>query len=117
SPVKPVRNYKMAAPLPPAIAADDPSRPGNYKVSFLTYGSGKDKRRPMYNKAVKIKTPAVDASLLLKSWSGLFGRLRTWYFGFDETELPLNAMVWYPENLQGPAPLVLVVHGNHLAQD
>ncbi|GAA0545258.1 poly(ethylene terephthalate) hydrolase family protein [Chitinophaga japonensis] len=117
NPVAPTRNYKMTAPLPPAIAAADPSRPGNYKVSFLTYGSGNDKRRPLYNKAVKIKTPTVDASLLLKSWSGIYGKLRTWYFGFDATELPLNAMVWYPENLQGPAPLVLVVHGNHLAQD
>jgi len=117
SPVAPVKNYKMAAPLPPVIVAGDPSRPGNYKVSFLTYGSGNDKRRPLYNKAVEIKTPAVDASLLLKSWSGIYGKLRTWYFGFDATRLPLNAMVWYPQNLQKPAPLVLIVHGNHLAQD
>jgi dienelactone hydrolase len=118
TPVSPVTNYKMQAnSLPAPISADDPSRPGNYKVSFLTYGSGNDKRRPMYNKAVKIKTPTADASFLLKSWSGIYGRLRTWYFGFDQSRLPLNAMVWYPQNLQGPAPLVLVVHGNHLAQD
>jgi dienelactone hydrolase len=117
TPVKPITNYKMQAPLPEEIRAGDPSKPGNYKVSFLTYGSGNDKRRAMYNKEVKIKTPSVDASLILKSWSGIYGKLRTWFFGFDQTALPLNAMVWYPQNLQGPAPLVLVVHGNHLAQD
>jgi hypothetical protein len=71
----------------------------------------------MYREDVKIKTPSVDASFLLKSWSGFYGKLRTWYFGFDQTALPLNGMVWYPKDLQGPAPLVLVVHGNHLAQD
>jgi len=116
SPVPPVTNYKMQAQLPDTITADDPSRPGNYKVSFLTYGSGTDKQRPLY-KTVKIKTPTIDASALLKSWSGIYGKLRTWYFGFGPDKLPLNAMVWYPQNLQGPAPLVLVVHGNHTAQD
>ncbi|MFC6103592.1 hypothetical protein [Olivibacter domesticus] len=117
TPIKPITNYKMQAKLPQPITIDDPSLPGSYKVSFLTYGSGNDKNRAIYGKDAKIKTPTVDASLLLKSWSGIFGKLRTWFFGFDQTELPLNAMVWYPENLQRPAPLVLVVHGNHLAQD
>ncbi|KAA2243432.1 hypothetical protein F0L74_13115 [Chitinophaga agrisoli] len=117
TPVKPVTNYKMQAALPAPLTVGDPSKPGGHKVSFLTYGSGKDKRRPMYDKDAKIKTPTVDASFMLKSWTGTFGKLRTWFFGFDETQLPLNAMVWYPEDLQGPAPLVLVVHGNHLAQD
>lgn len=117
SPVPPITNYKMQANLPDTITAGDPSRPGSYKVAFLSYGSGSDKRRPIYRDSVKIKTPAVDASSLLKSWTGVFGRLRTWYFGFGSDKLPLNAMVWYPQNLQGPAPLVLVVHGNHTAQD
>lgn len=117
SPVKPVSNYQMLAALPKPIEAGDPSRPGNFKVSFLTYGSGKDKRRAIYGKDARIKTPAADAAFMLKSWSGIYGKLRTWYFGFDASELPLNAMVWYPQNLKAPAPLVLVVHGNHLAQD
>ena len=115
--VKPIKDYKTLTHLPEPIQAADPSKPGSYAVSFLTYGSGKDKRRKIYGKDVKIKTPSVDASFLLKSWDGLSGKLRTWYFGFDQTELPLNAMVWYPKDLKAPAPLVLVVHGNHLAQD
>jgi len=117
SPVEPTKNYKILAKLPEPINAPDPSGPGQFSVSFLTYGSGKDKHRAIYGKEAKIKTPPVDASFLLKSWEGVSGKLRTKYFGFDQTELPLNAMVWYPQNLQGPAPLVLVVHGNHLAQD
>lgn len=117
APVKPIKDYKTLAHLPEPIQAADPSKPGSYTVSFLTYGSGKDKHRDKYGKDVKIKTPSVDATFLLKSWDGLSGKLRTWYFGFDQTALPLNAMVWYPKELKGPAPLVLVVHGNHLAQD
>lgn len=115
--VNPIKNYKMLAKLPPAIEAPDPSRTGKRKVSFLSYGSGTDKHRTIYGKNVTIKTPSVNASFLLKSWTGISGRLRTAYFGFNETALPLNAMVWYPADLADPAPLVLIVHGNHLAQD
>ncbi|ASK28902.1 hypothetical protein CEY12_01705 [Chryseobacterium sp. T16E-39] len=110
-------NYKMSGNLPVPIEAPDPALPGKYKIGFLSYGSGKDKRRTLYGKDARIKTPSVDGSLLLKSWNGISGKLRTRYFGFDKTQLPLNAMVWYPENFQGQAPLVLIVHGNHLAQD
>ncbi|WP_172283432.1 chlorophyllase/cutinase-like alpha/beta fold protein [Chryseobacterium sp. LAM-KRS1] len=112
-----VKNYKMSGKLPLPINAPDPSLPGKYKVAFLTYGSGKDKHRTIYGRDVNIKTASVDGSLLLNSWDGMSGKLRTRYFGFDKTQLPLNAMVWYPENLNGKAPLVLIVHGNHLAQD
>lgn len=112
-----IKNYKMSVTLPAPIQAPNPALPGKYKVAFLTYGSGKDKHRTIYGKDARIKTPSVDGSILLKSWDGISGKLRTQYFGFDKTQLPLNAMVWYPENFQGQAPLVLIVHGNHLAQD
>lgn len=118
SPAEPVKNMRTLGRHSPApITAVDPSKPGSEKVAFLTYGSGNDKHRDEYGKKVTIKTPTVDGSVMLKSWSGLAGKLRTWYFGFDNTKLPLNALVWYPENLTGKAPLVLVVHGNHLGQD
>lgn len=112
-----VKNQTILTNLPKPIEAVDPSKPGTFAVSFLTYGSGKDKHRAIYGKEAKIKTSPVDASFMLKTWTGISGKLRTKYFGFDQTELPLNAMVWYPQKLQGPAPLVLIVHGNHLAQD
>lgn len=115
--VESIKNYKLLAKLPPTIKAANPAQRGKWQVSFLSYGSGNDKHRTIYGKDATIKSPTVDASFLLKSWTGISGKLRTWYFGFNETALPLNAMVWYPNNLQGPAPLVLIVHGNHLAQD
>src|SRR6202044_1603663 len=42
--------------------------------------------------------------------------LRTAYWGFDAAHMPLNGRVWMPEG-QGPFPLVLVVHGNHVMED
>jgi len=113
----PVKNFRLLGNLPRPISAPDPSRPGNYQVGVLHYGSGKDKRRDDYGKGADIKTPVVDGSVLLKDWKGISGKLRTWYFGFDNTRLPLNAIVWYPKDLHSKAPLVIIVHGNHLAQD
>ena len=46
----------------------------------------------------------------------LSGWLRTSYWGFDVSELPLQARVWYPSG-EGPFPLVLIVHGNHAMED
>ena len=115
---KPVKNVGLLAKRPPdTLTAPDPSKPGPYTVASLTYGSGRDKRRDEFGKNVTIKTSTVDASLMLKSWSGVSGKLRTSFFGFDQSALPLNARVWYPKNQDTLAPLVLIVHGNHLAQD
>jgi len=102
--------------IPAPLTLEDPSLKGNYSFQYLTYGSGKDKNRAEYAEQVSIKTNPVNGSNLLSSWSGFTGKLRTKYFGFDKDALPLNARVWYPEG-QGNFPLVLIVHGNHLAQD
>lgn len=110
-------NAKSLSKAPSLIEATDPSQPGLFDIAYLSYGSGKDKYRTIYGDSVNIKTPSVDASFLLKSWNGFTGKLRTAYFGFDQTALPLNAQVWYPKEQEDPSPLVLVVHGNHLAQD
>ena len=101
---------------PPAIQAEDPGQKGNYTVLQLSYGSGKDKHRPEYGKDVSILTDSVDGSYFVDGWEGITGKLRTRHYGFDLKSLPRNAMVWYPEG-EGPFPLVLIVHGNHLAQD
>lgn len=102
--------------LPAHINAEDPGLKGSYQVSFLSYGSGKDKHRKEYGSEVTIITDSVDGSFFVDGWESLGGKLRTKYFGFDLKSLPRNAMVWYPEG-NGPFPLVLIVHGNHLAQD
>ncbi len=102
--------------IPEPLQLEDPSADGPYSFQYLTYGSGNDKNREEFAEQVSIKTDSVDGSNLLTSWSGFTGKLRTKYFGFDKDALPLNARVWYPEG-EGNFPLVLIVHGNHLAQD
>lgn len=102
--------------LPPVLDMDHPGEPGPYAVATLTYGSGSDKRRAEFGSGVDITTISVDGSTFLPSWKGFSGNMRTRYFGFDQASLPLNARVWYPDG-EGPFPLVLVVHGNHLAQN
>jgi len=94
----------------------NPGLPGDYVVSTLTYGSGRDLRRDEYGENVTLLAGSVDGSKLIENWDGLSGWLRTSYWGFDVTELPLQARVWMPEG-NGPFPLVLVVHGNHSMED
>ncbi|MEJ2080441.1 MAG: MFS transporter, partial [Acidobacteriota bacterium] len=94
---------------------EDPSKPGPYRVLQLTYGSGSDRHRSEYAEGVAIRTGSVDGSRLIGRWSGRSGWARTRYWGFDAKELPLQARVWYPEG-DGPFPLVLIVHGNHLME-
>jgi hypothetical protein len=100
----------IAAPQPP-----DPSAPGPYSVRTLTYGSGTDRRRPEYGSEAALLTASVDASAMVGNWNGITGALRSAYWGFDASALPLNGRVWFPEvrEAAGPFPLALVVHGNH----
>lgn len=95
-----------------AITQPDPSETGSHNVSFLTYGSGTDRRRPEFSKNTTIISDSVDGSPFVTGWTGL--RTRVW--GFDSTALPLNGRVWYPDG-PGRFPLILIVHGNHLAED
>lgn len=91
---------------------DNPSNKGPYAYRFLTYGSGLDQHRNEFGESVDIITRTVDGSDLIKRWS----RIRELFWGFDKTELPLNGRVWLPEG-NGPFPLVLILHGNHLMED
>ncbi len=102
--------------LPPHLDLENPATAGPFEVKYITYGNGTDRHREEFGEAAGLITETVDGSGFLDSWKGFSGKMRTKYFGFDQKELPLNARVWYPEGI-GPFPLVLVVHGNHLAQD
>ena len=97
---------------PDHIQLTDPSEPGSYEVEYLTYGRGKDKHRSEFAEEVTIITDSIDGSRLLSGWEGRSGKLRTWYWGFDDKSLPINGRVWYPKG-EGPFPLALIVHGNH----
>jgi len=94
----------------------NPGLPGDHNVLTLTYANGHDKRRAEYGAGANLISRSVDGSKLIDNWDGFGGWLRTSYWGFDATELPLQARVWYPEG-DGPYPLVLIVHGNHSMED
>lgn len=94
----------------------NPGLPGAYEVLTLTYGSGTDKRRDEFGAGVDLVSRSVDGSKLIDNWDGLSGWLRTTYWGFDVSALPLQARVWYPDG-DGPFPVVLIVHGNHGMED
>ncbi|MUT66699.1 alpha/beta hydrolase [Paenibacillus sp. NEAU-GSW1] len=95
-----------------AIQADDPSLQGNYSYREFTYGSGKDRHRSSFGDEAELLSTSVDASAYITKWSWL----KQLYWGFDEHNLPLNGTVWMPEG-EGPFPLLLMVHGNHLMED
>lgn len=110
--VEHINAAKKSEYRPAHIQLPNPSTPGSYEVEYLTYGSGKDEHRPEYGKDVTIVTDSIDGSRLLGNWKGTSGKLRTWYWGFDNESLPINGRVWYPKG-DGPFPIALIVHGNH----
>ncbi len=94
------------------LSVPSPAERGPLGFSYLTYGSGTDRRRSEFGPTVAIRTSAVDLSGFLPDLGKWRHRERWSYWGFDPTHLPLNGRVWYP-NGAGPYPLVMIVHGNH----
>jgi dienelactone hydrolase len=93
-------------------ALQDPGAPGQFAVETLSYGSGRDARRPAFGSDADVITPTIDASKILRELGGGADEVRSWFFGFDTAALPLDGLVWRPQGT-GPFPLVLIVHGNH----
>lgn len=89
-----------------------PAEPGPLTYQTFTYGSGKDKHRKIFGDEAGILSQSVDASAYISKWS----KLKTGFWGFDQRELPLNGRVWMPQG-EGPFPIALIVHGNHLMED
>ncbi|WP_238650768.1 chlorophyllase/cutinase-like alpha/beta fold protein [Paenibacillus piscarius] len=94
------------------LIAPDPSKPGDHSFNTFTYGSGQDLHRKEYGSGAALISAPADASDYISSWPSL----RTLFWGFDPGTLPLNARVWMPDG-DGPYPLVLMVHGNHMMED
>lgn len=107
-----VAEYVETVLLDKDLEIVDPSLQGPYTVKTLSYGSGKHKWREEYGKEVDILTDPVNASSFMWNLEGMDKFVRENYWGFDRSEVPLNAMVYYPEE-EGVYPLVLIVHGNH----
>jgi dienelactone hydrolase len=97
------------------LRAPNPAERGSFAVKTLTYGSGRDRRRPEF-RAVALRTRTVDGSKLASVPDQRLARSRRDYWGFGFDSMPVNGRVWYPD-AAGPFPLVLVVHGNHDMKD
>jgi len=93
----------------------DPALIGSYKFNYITYGSGVDKQRPEFAGEALLKTASFDASTYINP-TGIFKKIRKFFWGFDTSNYPLNGSVWYPEE-KGTFPLILIVHGNHVMED
>lgn len=89
----------------------DPSLAGDYPYRFFTYASGEDRHRSEFGRQTDELSSPADASAYIENWPWLRSR----FWGFDETRLPVNGRVWMPDG-EGPFPLVLMVHGNHLME-
>lgn len=108
----PARDARDAVLEPQALDAANPSLQGSFDVSTYTYGSGKDKHREAFGAEADYITSSANASAYIQQWP----RLRTAFWGFDQSALPVNGRVWMPGG-EGPFPLALIVHGNHLMED
>lgn len=106
--------------LPQTTLADqgiaNPSTLGKFNYEFFTYGSGIDIKRRAYRDSVRYTSTAVDAKNLLPEWKGKKKKWREKYWGFGVDSFPLNGRVFLPDR-DTPAPLVLMVHGNHAMED
>ncbi len=105
-----------AAAAQTTLELSDPSQTGPHEVGRLRYGSGDDARRVEFGREVDLVTESVDATPLLESWKGPRAKLRDHFWGFGADAMPLNGRVWFPKG-EGPFPIVLMVHGNHLMHD
>lgn len=108
----PIEFDPTPTPLLSEKGISNPGEKGAYTFSYFTYGSGTDRRREEFGKAVKYTTSSVDASLLLPEWKGSKAKWRERFWGFGVKEFPINGRVWMPEGV-GKFPIILIVHGNH----
>lgn len=113
----PGKNFSLKSDsMPEQIHLPDPSLPGNISYDEFTYGSGDDKNREEYNSGASLLSDRVNGSAFINNWNKLAGKLRTAYWGFGPDSLPINGRIWLPVG-EGPFPVVMIVHGNHLDRD
>lgn len=89
----------------------NPAENGVFRVNSITYASESTYRHDLDVEG-RLITQSVDGSAFVDNWSSR----RTNTFGFGSEAMPLNGTVWHPEG-DGPFPLILIVHGNHMATD
>ena len=67
----------------PDLDVPDPGGTGETAFSTFTYGSGRDRRRSEYTRGAAFTTQSVDASMLWEGYSGFYGHIFSWYWGFS----------------------------------
>ncbi|MGI2297871.1 MFS transporter [Paenibacillus sp. GXUN7292] len=110
-PASPFRLQEMKSADRYFTAMTNPALQGTYEINSLTYGSANNYRKE-FIQSTSLVTKSVDGSAFVDNWSTL--RKKT--FGFGSDQMPLNGQVWYPDG-EGPFPLIITVHGNHIATD
>lgn len=71
-------------------------------VGTFTYGMKEEEA---------VKTRTISLKPYMDSYSGITKKLRDWYWGYGEDEIPLEGKVWYPEET-GRYPVLCIIHGN-----
>ena len=99
-----------------ATGLPDPAAPGQWPVESMTYGAGPSERRPEFGVDRDFESRTVDISGVLPDWKDFKQRMREHYWDISLQSAPLNGRIWAPAR-QEPAPLVLIVHGNHGMED
>lgn len=90
----------------------NPSKKGTYQVRKFNYGSGINRMRPEFGKKAYYKSEVVNGKNMLPEWKDKQAEKRSWYWGFDIENWPLNAITYMPIG-EGPFPVVVIAHGNH----
>ncbi len=88
----------------------NPYKKGSYNFLKMTYKSPLGKKNDS-KESMSLVTKTVNASAFLKGNKSRM-KLRKLYWGFDETQFPINGNIWYPQGRKS-SPLILMVHGNH----
>ncbi len=120
--------YDGDASAPAALSLPDPAANGPFTARSYLYGGARNPRRPEYAvKNLAVVTETADISAFFEGGkprlldylirrSRYYDRVDERFWGYDETAVPLNGKVWYPEG-PGPFPLVVCVHGNHDSEE
>lgn len=75
---------------------------GDYTVASVSYGMGG---------AESMQSETADISMFAQN-DGVSGFFKEWYQGYSLKEVPMEGIVWYPQERSG-CPTLFIIHGNH----
>lgn len=123
-PSEAAKAYEENVSAPILIDLPNPGEAGRFAARSYLYGSRRNPRRPEYAAAkVTVVTEPVDVSRFFGRAAprlldqvirpnSYYDRVNKRYWGYDQSSVPVNGKLWYPEG-EGPFPLIVCVHGNH----